>query len=67
MNYTIEKDGYTISTSKATLDVNLIHTFISKESYWSKGIPLSIVKKSIECSSSVCQSSKYVQPSAARI
>ena len=50
MIYKIEKDGYTISTGKATLDVNLIHTFLSKESYWSKGIPLSIVKKSIKCS-----------------
>ena len=41
-----KKDNYTISTDQSKLDIALIHGFLS-ESYWSKDIPLSIVKKSI--------------------
>jgi GNAT superfamily N-acetyltransferase len=37
-----------ISTDKSKLDVSLIHKYLSEDSYWAKGIPLEIVKKSIE-------------------
>lgn len=42
------KEGFLISTDKAYLNVDLIHTFLSKEAYWSKGIPKEIVQKSID-------------------
>jgi GNAT superfamily N-acetyltransferase len=37
-----------ISTDHSELDVSLIHRFLSEESSWAKGIPLSTVKVSIE-------------------
>jgi GNAT superfamily N-acetyltransferase len=45
--YELHKDGYTITTSQAKLDVAAIHKYLSEESYWSKGIPLHIVQKSV--------------------
>src|SRR4051812_7219311 len=46
-------DGlYTITTDILKLDVNVIHQFLSEESYWAKGIPKNIVEKSI--SNSLC-------------
>ena len=41
-------DNYIISTDRAKLDVNYIHYFLSKESYWAKNIPIELVKTSIE-------------------
>lgn len=38
---------YTISNDKAKLDVEMVHDFLSKEAYWSKGIPMEKVKESI--------------------
>lgn len=39
---------YQFSTDKARLQLDYIHKYLSKESYWSKNIPLTIVQKSIE-------------------
>ncbi len=36
-----------ISTDKSLLDINCIHNYLSKESYWAKNIPVSVVEKSI--------------------
>ena len=41
-------DNYIISNDRAKLDVNYIHYFLSKESYWAKNIPIELVKTSIE-------------------
>jgi len=38
---------YTISTDKEKLDLKIIHDFLSN-SYWSKDIPLEIIKRAIE-------------------
>ncbi|MDD8017804.1 MAG: GNAT family N-acetyltransferase [Bacteroidota bacterium] len=38
---------YFVSTDKTKLDVDVIHQFLSS-SYWAKGIPRSVIKKSIE-------------------
>jgi GNAT superfamily N-acetyltransferase len=46
-------NGFSISTNKEHLDVDIIHNFLSKEAYWSKGIPKQTVKKSIE-NTSIC-------------
>lgn len=39
---------FTISTSKKRLNVTMIHRFLANESYWAKGIPLAVVKRSIQ-------------------
>ena len=52
MIFTAEKDGFIISTEKLKLDIPSIYQYLSKEAYWSKNIPMEIVKRSIE--GSVC-------------
>lgn len=42
------KDEYYISTDKSKLDVQMIHRFLSEESYWAKGRSYELVKTSIE-------------------
>ncbi|CAH0307176.1 hypothetical protein SRABI96_04830 [Peribacillus sp. Bi96] len=39
---------FSISTNKKYLDLHVIHNFLSKEAYWSKGISKETVIKSIE-------------------
>jgi len=39
---------YIVSTDKQLLDIDLIHAFLSKEAYWSRGIPKATLFKSIE-------------------
>ena len=41
------KDGYTISTDKARLDIPVIHGYLSDEAYWSKGIPRRVLEPAI--------------------
>lgn len=41
-------NGFSISTNKEYLDLAGIYHFLSKEAYWSKGIPKEDVKKAIE-------------------
>lgn len=48
---------YIISTDKTKIDIALVHDYLCYESYWSKNIPLDIVKTSIE--NSVCFSLFY--------
>lgn len=38
----------TISTDKSLLDLQLIHNYLSKESYWAKNIPMEIVERSVK-------------------
>lgn len=37
-----------ITTEKAELDIPSIHQFLSEQTTWAKGIPLSVVQRSIE-------------------
>jgi len=37
-----------ISTDPLELDVSLIHDFLSKTSYWAKGIPRDVVQRALE-------------------
>jgi GNAT superfamily N-acetyltransferase len=39
---------YRVSTEPALLDVDLIHRFLSEESYWAKGRSREVVERSIE-------------------
>jgi GNAT superfamily N-acetyltransferase len=43
---------YEVSTDKARLDIDLIHKFLSEESYWAKNIPRNVFERSIE--NSIC-------------
>ncbi|MBO9732201.1 MAG: GNAT family N-acetyltransferase [Chitinophaga sp.] len=43
----VKEGAYHISTDKTRLDLNAIHDYLSKESYWSQNIPFDIVEKSI--------------------
>lgn len=43
----IPVSGYEISHDPARLDIDVIHTFLSEESYWSKGIPRDVVERAI--------------------
>ena len=46
----IEKqvDEFLYSADKSKLDLDYIHNYLSKESYWAKNIPIDIVRTSIE-------------------
>ena len=39
---------YEVTTDRSRFDVDLIHRFLSTESYWAKNIPRDIVERSIE-------------------
>lgn len=41
-----QQDFY-ISTDKSKMDIDIIHQYLSEESYWAKGIPRDIVEKSV--------------------
>ncbi len=45
-------NDHLFSTDKTKLQLDVIHTYLSKESYWAQNMPLDIVKKSIE--GSIC-------------
>ncbi len=42
------KGEYTISDDRGRLDLGVIHRFISEESYWGRGRPLELVRRSVE-------------------
>lgn len=46
--YEAVKGEFSISTDRSKLDIEVIHDYLSKESYWAKNIPLDIVRKSID-------------------
>ncbi|MDX2174499.1 MAG: GNAT family N-acetyltransferase [Bacteroidota bacterium] len=48
MYYEKNIDNYLISNDKTKLQMEVIHNYLSMESYWAKNIPLALVKKSIE-------------------
>lgn len=45
---TFSKEGFEISTDSKRLDVDLIHQYLSEESYWAKNIPIEVVRRSID-------------------
>jgi GNAT superfamily N-acetyltransferase len=47
MNHESRREDFLISTDKTLLDSRTIHNFLS-QSYWAKGIPIEVVKRSIE-------------------
>ena len=47
MNHEWHREGFTVSTDPARLDLAVIHGFLST-CYWSEGIPMEVVRRSIE-------------------
>ena len=43
---------YTVSTDPSKLDLDVIHRFLSEESYWARGIPRAVVERSV--ANSIC-------------
>jgi N-acetylglutamate synthase-like GNAT family acetyltransferase len=41
-------DDYTISTDKTKLDLDVIHQFLSQDSYWALNIPRELVQRAID-------------------
>lgn len=46
--YEVRRDGYLISTDKSRLDVETVHGYLSRESYWAAGRTRETVQRSIE-------------------
>ena len=44
--------GYEISTDPARLDLDVIHRYLSEESYWARGVPRAVVARALN--NSVC-------------
>jgi GNAT superfamily N-acetyltransferase len=42
------RGGYTISTDRSRLDLDLVHRFLSEDAYWSPGVARDLVERSIE-------------------
>ncbi len=45
---TVSRDEYEISSDRKRLDLGLIHDFLANHSYWARGIPLEVVKRSLD-------------------
>jgi hypothetical protein len=43
----MNEQEHEISTDKTRLDLEMIHDFLANRSYWSAGVPFSVVEKSI--------------------
>jgi GNAT superfamily N-acetyltransferase len=41
------RDGYTISDDPDRVDVDVVHRYLSEESYWAPGVPRDVVERSI--------------------
>ncbi|MEO8086350.1 MAG: GNAT family N-acetyltransferase [Bacteroidota bacterium] len=48
----MNNEAYFISTDKSQLEIGMIHSYLSVESYWAKGIPEETLRRSIE--NSIC-------------
>jgi GNAT superfamily N-acetyltransferase len=45
--YETSQNGFSISTDKTKLNIETVHNYLCKESYWAKNIPVDTVHKSI--------------------
>jgi len=51
MNYTATKNEYIISDDKTKIDIDYVHSFLTK-SYWSPGVSIDVVKRALK--GSIC-------------
>lgn len=50
MPYEVRRDGYLVSTDRSRLDLDAVHAFLSKESYWAAGISRERLERAIASS-----------------
>ena len=62
-----QNGDYSISTDKSKLDIAIIYTYLSQDSYWAEQIPVGIVQRSIENSLCFGLYQKGLQVGFARI
>lgn len=43
-----ESDGYVLSTDKLKIELHVVHSYLSNDSYWAEGIPIETVQRSID-------------------
>ncbi len=48
LHYELKKDEYRVSTDPSLLHVDVIHKYLSEESYWAQNIPGEVVERSIK-------------------
>jgi len=41
------RDGHTISDDAERLDIDLVHGFLSRDAYWSAGVPRHVIERAI--------------------
>lgn len=46
--YHLQRDGYELSTDRARLNIDLVHAFLSRESYWARGRSRDTVARSMQ-------------------
>lgn len=46
-HYSIKKNGFEITTNPEKVDLERLHQFLAKESYWNQHIPLDILTKAV--------------------
>lgn len=46
--YVVRRDGFELSTDPARLDRALIHDYLSRQSYWARGVPRAVVDRAID-------------------
>jgi N-acetylglutamate synthase-like GNAT family acetyltransferase len=40
--------GYSVTSDQSRIDITAVHDYLSNESYWAKGVPIEVVRKSIQ-------------------
>jgi len=46
-DFTVRRDGFTISTERARLDLDTVYRYISGESYWAAGMARGVFERSV--------------------
>jgi GNAT superfamily N-acetyltransferase len=41
-------DGFAVSADTAMIDIEYVHQYLSRESYWAKGVSFDVVRRSVE-------------------
>ena len=45
--YEVVRDGYTVSTARERLDLDLVHRVLSQELYWAIGMPRAMLERAV--------------------
>ena len=45
--FEVEHQGYTLSTDRARLDIDRIHSYLAEESYWARGLDRALFERAL--------------------